>query len=98
MDITKKADGAELTVIPVGRLDSACSGEFDDFISREFSSGYDMLTLDFENVDYISSKGLRILLSIYKSLNGRKMRIVGANTSVKEILWITKLAETFCVE
>lgn len=97
MDIKAIENGKILTVMPVGRMDSTTSDDFLTYVEQRFTTDFEMLSLDFSGVDYISSKGLRVLLLIYKSLSGRKMEITGANESVKEVLRITGFAAAFGV-
>ena len=98
MTIEKKTDGRTLTLRPLGRIDSTTGDEFLAFAEAAFTADFDALCLDMEEVDYISSKGLRVLLTLYKQLNGRQIRITGANTSVKEVFRITGLEKEFCVQ
>lgn len=91
MVINQKIKEKELTVIPEGRLDSAASGEFEAFLDTAFDDNIEKLILDFASVDFISSKGLRTVVSAYKKLNGRKMEIINANPSVKEVFRLSGL-------
>ena len=74
-----------------GRLDTVTSiqlsGEFDKIFNGITSN----LVLDFKNLDYISSAGLRVLLTAQKQVTslGTTMEIVGANDSVNEVFKIT---------
>lgn len=49
------------------------------------------LIFDFNTMEYISSAGLRVLLTAQKKVNalGTEMKIIGANETVKEIFDIT---------
>lgn len=98
MTIHHKKDGRAMTIMPVGRLDSTTSDDFQAAIEREFTEDFDRLIIDFAQVDYISSKGLRVLLSTYKRLNGRKMELTGVNTAVQEVLRTTGFSEIFAVK
>ena len=98
MTINQFKNGNNLTVIPGERLDSATSGEFQDFLTENFTADVEKLTLDFSQVDFISSKGLRVLVSTYKGLEGRKMEIINANASVKEVLRLSGLLKIFDVK
>lgn len=91
MTIKQAKNGNELTVTPVGRLDSATSGEFESFLNVNFTSDVEKLILDFSEIDFISSKGLRIIVSVYKTLNGRKLEIINTNPSVKEVFQLSGL-------
>lgn len=87
-----------LTVVPEGRLDSSTGDEFGRFLDKHFTEDVEKLVFDFSGVDYISSKGLRVLVSVYKDLKGRNMEINNANTSVREILRISGLTKVFNVK
>ena len=50
-----------------GRIDTITAPEFEEAIEKEYGN-FDSLILDFENLDYISSAGLRILVMIGKKL------------------------------
>lgn len=78
-----------------GRLDSKTTSDLENFFKKELTDETTSLTLNFANVDYISSKGLRILIAVYKTMKPRPMTIVNINTSVKEILRISGLLELF---
>ena len=97
MKIEKTENNGILTVKPTGRLDSLTSDEFLGFLNQNFTKDYTGLVLDFEKIDFISSKGLRVLVSVYKELGERTMKIVGANTSVYEVIKISGLLKVFSV-
>lgn len=98
MIIEKKMNGTELIVSPEGRLDSTTSGDLKDMLTENFTEGVELLTLDFSGVDFISSMGLRVLVSFYKHKGTRRIRIVNANKSVLEVLRISGLLKVFEVE
>ena len=85
MTINQERNGDILKVIPKGRLDSASSGEFTEFIETNFTEDVKKLVIDFGGVDFISSNGLRVIVTIYKNLGGRTIEITNANTAVMEI-------------
>ena len=90
-------DGA-LTVAPAGRLDSATSDSFSEYILSLFTEDIKTLIIDFSEIDFISSKGLRVLVALYKQLNGRKMVLTGANSSVMEIFRISGFLKVFDIQ
>ena len=98
MVISHVINGTELTVKLQGRLDSATSGDFDNFIQEHFVGDIDTLLLDFADVDFISSKGLRILVTIFKNLGERKMEIINANSSVVDVLRVSGLLKIFTLK
>ncbi len=77
------------------RLDSTTAGEFDNLLKQEVPNVENGLILNFKNVDFISSIGLRVLVSAYKNLNGKKLIITEANSSVKEIINLSGLLSVF---
>lgn len=97
MTIDFTSENKNLSVALNGRLDSSSSGDLECFLEGKINEQTASLTFDFANVDFISSKGLRILVEAYKKMDGRPMSIVNANTSVKEILHLSGLLKVFHV-
>jgi|SRR6056297_222207 len=87
MEIKKTTDGNTVTIELKGRLDTITSGQLEDELEGIFDDEDVNLIFDFSDLDYISSSGLRVLLSAQKKINamGTKMKIVEANEVVKEI-------------
>ncbi|MBQ8954345.1 MAG: STAS domain-containing protein, partial [Clostridia bacterium] len=57
------------------------------------------LTLDFSKLDYISSAGLRVLLSAHKTMMKKGgMKVVNANEMVKEVFDVTGFADILDIE
>lgn len=98
MTITQVKNEKQLTIAISGRLDSTSCGDFIDFLDKNFTQDIQDLTLDFADVDFISSKGLRVLVTLYKNLNGRKMQIINANTAVKEVFRLSSLLPIFNIQ
>ena len=98
MEIKKQVSGKTLILSPEGRMDSVNSTEFAEYLDKNFTDEYDTLVIDFAEVDFISSKALRVLVTIYKALEGRKMIFRNVNSSVYEILRITGMLKTFTIE
>lgn len=98
MEINTTRNNNELIIAPVGRLDSATSGDFESALNENFTDETETLIIDFSSVDFISSKGLRVLVSTYKNLGTRKMEITGANASVMEILQLSGLLKVITVK
>ena len=98
MTVTKKLNGDTLTVCPVGRIDSTTTDTLGDFLAENFTADIKTLILDMSGVDFISSKGLRLIITVYKELNGRTLEITGANTSVTEVLTLSGFARFITVK
>lgn len=99
MEINKQVNGSKLNVALSGRLDTTTAPEFEKELKGSLD-GVTELTLDFSGLEYISSAGLRVLLSAQKSLNAAKgtMKIVGANEIVKEIFDVTGFSDILTIE
>lgn len=95
MTINFTNENKKLYVSLNGRLDSITASDLETFLKEKLTDETTSLTLDFANVDYLSSKGLRILIATHKKLNSRPLFIVNTNTSVKEILRISGLLKLF---
>ena len=98
MDITKNKvvtpEGTVLNVSVDGRIDATNAEEFRDSINADLKR-VKILKLDFQNVDYISSVGIRSLLLLFKQLRRQdgRMEIININEQVREILKLIGLME-----
>ncbi|HBL40910.1 MAG TPA: anti-sigma factor antagonist [Ruminococcaceae bacterium] len=86
-----------VVLCPMGRLDSTTAGEFEANALPLITDAVASFTVDMNEVDFISSKGLRVLVSAHKKLNGKKLILVGVNNSVKEVLKLSGLLKIFDV-
>lgn len=92
MQINKNQEGNKLTLAPIGRVDTITSPELEAAVVLD---GIEELVFDLAQVDYISSAGLRVLLSSQKKMAGRSMKIVNAKPAVKEVFDITGFSDIF---
>ena len=67
MTITKNQNGQNLEVALSGRLDTMTAPELESEL-KDSVEGIETLTLDFAGLEYISSAGLRVLLSAHKTI------------------------------
>lgn len=86
MNIEKNYNNKELTLTVEGRIDTITSNELEEVITAEIGN-FDSLILDFADLEYISSAGLRVLISTQKKLKADNipMTIKNVNDSVREI-------------
>ncbi|MGL6194044.1 MAG: STAS domain-containing protein [Thermoguttaceae bacterium] len=94
MDIKEiKNEDGTLVLALCGRLDSITShGAEEDIISK--LNGITNLELDFNELTFVSSAGLRVLLSIQKRMNtAGKMTLKNVHANVKEVLDMTGLSD-----
>ncbi len=93
MIIKTEKTGEKMIVQVAGRLDTTTAPEFEQKV-KENIDGVTELEIDFSDLEYISSAGLRVLLSAQKIMNEQgSMSITGANDTVKEIFGITGFAD-----
>lgn len=98
MQINYNKESEKLTVAPEGRLDTATALEFEKTLG-ELLNGVSDLILDMKKVTYVSSAGLRVLLKLQKIMfNQGKMKLIGVNDTVMEVLEITGFANILRIE
>ena len=85
-NIEKKKFGAnELFIKPIGRIDVTSTPELENEVNSEINN-ITYLTIDMSEVDYISSVGLRALLSFQKQISSRgEMKVVNVKPEVLTI-------------
>ncbi len=98
MTVTKKKNGSILLANVEGRVDTVTAPQFESEIKSDLN-GVTELVLDFSQLTYISSAGLRVLLLLQKVMNKQgSMKIVGANETVKEIFDVTGFCDILTIE
>lgn len=98
MKVNKKYNGDELTMAVEGRIDTITSQILDKQINDELGK-FASLTIDFSDVEYISSAGLRVLISAKKKLDGdASMRIVNVGDVVNEIFTMSGFDKILMIE
>ena len=98
MTITKKMNGTTLEIALEGRLDTITAPELDAELNKDMP-GADSLVLDFSKLDYISSAGLRVLLSTQKTMNRQgTMKLIGVSETIMEIFEITGFCDILTFE
>ena len=81
-----------------GRLDNFSSPELKNALEISLE-GVDSLVLDFAMVDYVSSAGLRTLLSMHKQMSERAgMKVINVNEAVMEVFQLTGFADILSIE
>ncbi len=98
MTITKEINGSKLLLKISGRLDTASSPELQEVLNNSLD-GAASLVLDLKELEYISSSGLRVLLSAHKSMSGKEGMIVkNVNETVMEVFEITGFSDILSIE
>ena len=98
MEIVKVSNGTALTLKLVGRLDTATAPELESEL-KNCLDGVQTLTMDLKELEYISSAGLRILLSAQKAMNKQGAMVVrNVSPIVMEIFDITGFSDFLTIE
>jgi anti-sigma B factor antagonist len=98
MTINRKQNGTALEIALEGRLDTMTAPELEAELSKSMSSA-DSLTLDFSKLDYISSAGLRVLLTAHKTMAAKNgLKITNVNEVVQEVFEVTGFADILTIE
>ena len=75
MEIIKTQEGTSLNVALEGRLDTMTAPEFETAL-KESIEGVELLVLDFEKLEYVSSAGLRVILGAQKIMNKQGSMVI----------------------
>ena len=93
MTIEIKKTGTATVIEIAGRLDTTTAPVLDKTISEDISENSD-LTLDLKNLEYISSAGLRVLLSAQKRMRrSGSMKLRNVCEEVMDIFEMTGFAD-----
>ena len=93
MTIHKTQTGTELTVTLSGRLDTTTAPQLEAELKSSLD-GITALTLDFKELEYISSAGLRVLLSAQKVMMRQgKMVVCNVNETILEVFEVTGFSD-----
>lgn len=98
MTINKTVNGDQLTIALEGRLDTTTAPQLDDELKTAMN-GITKLEFDFSKLEYISSAGLRVLLSAQKTMNKQgSMVIKNVNEEIGEIFEVTGFVDILTIE
>ncbi|MBQ5398228.1 MAG: STAS domain-containing protein [Ruminococcus sp.] len=93
MNIKKQKSGNRLTITINGRIDTVSAPEAESFINENLGETQELI-LDFKDVNYVSSAGLRVLLSLQKKMNARgEMKLINVSEAVSDVFEVTGFSE-----
>lgn len=100
MEIKKSVQEGTVTIALTGRLDTITQEALAKELDMVFQCEQGDLVFDISDLDYISSAGLRVLLTAQKKINtqGTSMKIVGAKPEIKEIFDMTGFSSIMTIE
>lgn len=98
MEIKKEKNGNELTLFVIGRLDTTTAPQLESELKQSIS-GVEKLILDLKDLEYLSSAGLRVLLSAQKVMNKQgEMVVRNVNETISEIFEVTGFVKILTIE
>lgn len=98
MKIIKNMSGSNLEIALEGRLNTTTAPELEKELQTSLGSVTE-LTLDFAKLEYISSAGLRVLLSAHKAMSKKGgMKLTNVNEVVAEVFDVTGFADILTIE
>ena len=97
MNIEIKKNTAETTIEIAGRLDTTTAPDFNKTITEDIADT-DNLVLDFKKLEYISSAGLRVLLSAQKKMQKLgTMKLINVCEDVMEVFEMTGFSDILTI-
>lgn len=98
MEIEKNIDGKKLDVKLIGKLDINSAPTVDESLKEDLDNIED-LTLDLGDVTYISSAGLRVILSVQKIMNKQgSMKLINVQDDIIDIFKATGFIDILTIE
>lgn len=99
MELSTEKRG-DFTIVQItGRLDTTTSPQLNNELDQLSNDGVNQILIDCENLDYISSSGLRVLLVYLKKLKGAggKLSLSNIKDSIKEIFVVSGFTSIFSI-
>ena len=98
LKINKATENEKMTVSLIGRLDTNTAPQFEEEMKSSLG-GVKELILDLEKLEYISSAGLRVLLSAYKLMSRQgSMKLVHVSEDVNDVFKATGFSNVLTIE
>ena len=95
MELEFKNDNGNLLVKVIGRLDTMTAPKLEEALSKNINE-VNSIVFDLEELKYISSSGIRVLLATRKKIED--MKVLKPNNEVMEVFEITGLTDIFNIE
>ena len=99
LDIATKADGTTITMQLSGRLDTDTAPQLDDEIAG-LSDVVTNIVMDMDDLEYVASSGLRVLLMATKTMRSRggDCTLVNVPDLITEVFEMTGLNDVFTIQ
>ena len=97
MNIKQKKENKKLTVFVSGRIDTVTAPQLSDYMKTELA-GVEELILDLQEVEYVSSAGLRVILFAQKMMNSQgSMKVANVNNDIMETFELTGFTDILTI-
>ncbi|MBR6916739.1 MAG: STAS domain-containing protein [Clostridia bacterium] len=98
LNINEKVENGKAIIALEGRLDTVTAPDLESAVKKTLP-GLTELTFDFKDLEYISSAGLRVLLSVQKVMMAQgSMKVCNVNETVMEVFEVTGFADILTIE
>lgn len=98
LNIQKTIQDGKAVLVLSGRLDTTTAPELEQEVKATLD-GADALTLDLEGLEYISSAGLRVVLTAQKAMAKRNgMKVIHVNETVMDVFEVTGFSDILTIE
>ena len=98
LSINKTIENGKALIVLEGRLDTITSPDLEKELN-EVLSEITKLTMDFDKLEYISSAGLRVIMTAYEEMEKRgQMKLIHVSGVVMEVLEITRITDIISIE
>ena len=98
MNIVKQSEGTTLRLALEGRLDTTTAPQLEAELKSALA-GVTALELDFEQLEYLSSAGLRVLLAAQKVMNKQGTMVIRhVNDTIREVFEVTGFLDILTIE
>lgn len=98
MTIDKNIQNENATLAVSGRLDTTTAPELEAVLDEVLPKAKELI-FNLENLEYISSAGLRVILKAQKVMNTQgSMKLTGVNDSIMEVFDITGFLDILTIE
>lgn len=99
MEIKEDKSGDAAVLIPVARVDSATAKAFEGRVLQAVNSGAPKIVVDFCELDYISSAGLRVVLVGAKMTRApRRFVLCGMKPHIREVFDVSGFAKILNIQ
>jgi len=98
LNIKEEKNASALTIALAGRLDTATAPQLDAQLKASLA-GITQLVIDMNELEYVSSAGLRVLLAAQKTMNKQgKMTVKNVRQVIREVFEVTGFVNFLTIE